>query len=174
MLQSSAFLYRPELGGPGAPGDVVRLQAHELASRLSFFLWSSVPDQELLETAETGGLETLDGVLSQADRMMADPKFGRTIRSFHAQWLGIARLDELGKDPVLYPEFDAGLGAAMTDETLTFAEYVLSEGEGTLEELLTASYSFLDEDLARLYGWNRSPAWGSVGWIFRRGRGREC
>jgi hypothetical protein len=152
-LQAPQFLYRVELGSGTASGGTIALTDYELASRLSFFLFSTAPDDELLDAAAAGELSAPGGMEAWAGRMMDDPRFDRTLESFARQWL---LLDDLAtmeaRDPELYPEFDDALRASMYAETVTFFGHVVTEPGGTLRELLTAPYTFADQDVADVYG----------------------
>jgi hypothetical protein len=150
MLQAPDFLYLLEFGGADPPGNLVALQGYELASRLSFFLWSSTPDDELLDAAET--LHDPDVLAEQARRMLQDPKARATIGAFHAQWVGLGNVGELFKDPELFPTFDDTTREALAAETARFAEHVFFEGDGRLQTLLTAPYTLIDEPLFSIYG----------------------
>ena len=154
FLQSPYLLYHVELGRPAADGEAMAaLTGYEVASRLSYFLWDSMPDPELLDAAEVGELDSADGVRDQAERLLDDPRSAVTIASFHLQWLGVDRLEELDKDAELFPDFDEALAQAMKAETAAFADYVIRQGDGSLRTLLTASFSVFDDPaLAELYG----------------------
>lgn len=156
MLQSPWFLYHVELGElESAPidGVPVALAGHELASRLSYFLWDSMPDEALFAAAETGELGTDEGISAQVDRMLADPRAEEAVASFHLQWLGVDEIESLEKAPAVYPEFDEALALAMKDDTAKFANWVLTKGDGRLETLMTGAFT-LSEDpaLLALYG----------------------
>lgn len=163
MLQSPHFLYHFELDlpEPGATG-VVALSDYELASRLSFFLWNSVPDDALLDAADAGELADPDLLRTQAERLLDDPRARESVASFHVQWLGLDELPHLTKDPNVYGMFDEALRDAMIAETRRFASLVVLEGDGKLRTLLTAPYSYLDGPLYELYGVT-PPADASVG-----------
>lgn len=154
ILQSPQFLYHWQLGSaqPEASGDVVALGPHELASRLSYFLWSTMPDDALFEAADADALGSDEEIEAQVRRMLADPKAKDTLATFHRQWLDIDHLLELPKDPELFPEWDDELKVSMEAETLSFINHVILAGDGRLGTLLTASFSFINEPLARLYG----------------------
>ncbi len=157
ILQSPWFLYHVELGDPAADvadGEPMPLSGHELASRLSYFLWDSMPDQALFDAAAAGELATDEGIEAQASRMLADPRAKEAIASFHLQWLGVDEIESLEKAPEVFPTFDADLALAMKDDTARFANYVLgATGDGKLETLLTGAFT-LSEDpaLLALYG----------------------
>jgi hypothetical protein len=154
MLASPSFLYRLEADLPGAnPSDVTAVLPYELATRLSYFLWNSMPDDELFAEAEAGGLSTPGGVEAQARRMLQDPRARDAVASFHAQWIGIdVPADQISKDASVFPAFDTSLMVAMQQETAAFAQHVVLDGDGLLPTLLTASFSFLNGPLAALYG----------------------
>ncbi|HEX9296524.1 MAG TPA: DUF1592 domain-containing protein, partial [Polyangiaceae bacterium] len=154
MLQSPAFIYRWELG-PNAPtleGQVVRLGPYEVASRLSYFLWRSMPDQQLFAAAAANQLSTDADLEQQARRMLADTKGRETVGSFFGEWLSLEQVPERPKDTTLYPEFNDALKAAMTAEMQNFVSNVVFEGDGRLSSLLTATYSYVNQPLAKLYG----------------------
>lgn len=152
MLQSPHFLYHRESGlrETVREGAIV-LDAYGVASRLSYFLWGSMPDDALFAAAANGQLSTPDGIAAQAARMMEMPKFRDTLKSFHFQWLGIKDLATVAKDPNKFPEFTPELVAAMERETLDFVTDVVAT-DGKLKTMLTAQFSFLDADLAKIYG----------------------
>jgi hypothetical protein len=151
ILQAPSFLYRVEerTSPNGAPAP---LGGFELATRLSFFLWASVPDDALLDAAAGGRLATLEGLDAEARRMLDDPRALDAVESFHLQWLGVADLDHLDKDAGLYPEATPTLGAEMRLETATFVRHVFGEAGASLRALLTAEYTFAGPELASLYG----------------------
>ncbi len=153
LLQSPYFLYHVELSlpEPGATG-VVALDGYELASRLSFFLWDSVPDEALLDAAQAGQLSEAEGLREQADRLLNDPRAREAVAAFHEQWLGLDHLETTAKDSAVYPSFDDELRDAMRTETRRFSSTVVLQGDGRLETLLTAPYSYLEGPLYALYG----------------------
>ena len=152
ILVSPAFLFRIERepGGiaAGSPYDLTDL---ELASRLSFFLWSSIPDDELLDAAIDGSLQAPDVLHGQVRRMLADPKAEALVKNFAAQWLFLRDVDAKEPDPGFYPGFDENLRQAFQRETELFLTSVLREDRSVLD-LLTADYTYLNERLARHYG----------------------
>ncbi|MET0593565.1 MAG: DUF1592 domain-containing protein [Polyangiaceae bacterium] len=151
VLQSPDFLYQLEKGqGNAAP--LLPLTPHELARRLSFAIWNSVPDPTLLDDAAAGRLATPAAIGAQVTRMMADPKFLRAIDSFHAQWLGIQDSGALNKDPAVFPEFTPELAAAAITETREFVRHLFQDGDGRLATLLSASFSYVNPALAKFYG----------------------
>lgn len=152
MLQSPFFMYRVEHGDPATLKDgVVQLTGYEQASRLSFLLFASTPDDALLSDAETGKLATAEGIAEVARRMLKDPRAKHSIANFHAQWLELGKLETASKDPALFPDFDAAMRASMKQETETFLDSVFFQ-TGSFDEMLLAPYSFVDSKLAGLYG----------------------
>jgi len=154
MLQAPAFLYHWELG-PSAPtfeGKVIRLGGYELASRLSYFVWGSMPDQALFDAAKAGQLATPATVDAQARRLLADPKARPMVGAFVEQWLGLADVATVPKSAMVYPEFNDDLKAAMSAETAAFVSNVVFDGDGLLSTLLTGRFGFPSKPLAPLYG----------------------
>jgi hypothetical protein len=152
VLVSPQFLFRIEQEPAGAaPGSVHRVGDFELASRLSFFLWSSIPDDELLEAAAAGTLRQPDVLRRQVTRMLADPRSGSLVTNFAAQWLFLRDVETKEPDVYLFRDFDEGVRAAFVRETELFLDSVLRENRSVLE-LLTADYTFLNEPLAKHYG----------------------
>ncbi|AKT38762.1 DUF1592 domain-containing protein [Chondromyces crocatus] len=152
MLQSPHFLYRTEIGAPVEVAGEVQLTQYEIAVELSYMLWGTMPDAELFAAADAGQLATPAQLEAQARRMLADDRSEEAIMRFIEQWLDIERLGVVPKDAVTFPEFDMAIRAAMRSETRRFVQHVVREGEGTLTELLTAKYSFVNPELAAFYG----------------------
>ena len=153
ILQSPDFLYRVELAGTdGGEGDVVRLDDYEMASRLSYLFWGSMPDDELFAAAAEGALQTPAELEAHARRMLADDRARAMVASFHAQWLGLAKLELADKDPVAFPDWHMALVPALSDETVLFLEDVVFDGAGDLTEMLTAPYSMMNAEVASFYG----------------------
>jgi hypothetical protein len=151
MLSSPSFLYRSERSG--SAGTTAPLTGHEYAARLAFFLWSSVPDSELMRDAEDDVLDTPAGRAAAIGRMLEDPRAGRTVRYFHEQWLHLAELPSIAPNPDFFPTFDDGLVAHYVEETLQYAEHVFFYSQqNTFQELLLGDYSMLDDTLGDLYG----------------------
>jgi mono/diheme cytochrome c family protein len=152
LLVSPDFLFRREQDpASAAPGTVYRVSDIELASRLSFFLWSSMPDDELLDLAEKGKLKNPATLERQVDRMLGDPRSQALVRNFVGQWLSLRKLQTLSPDPVVAPDFDENLREALRQETELFFESILREDRSVLD-VLDADYTFLNERLARHYG----------------------
>ncbi len=153
VLQSPSFLYRPEFGA-SAPieGDVVPFTSWEMATKLSYMLWNTMPDEELFNAAREDSLRTPEQIAAQARRMLTDDRARDTIRNFHKQWLLLTHLDSVSKDPAIYPAFSGSLRPLWEEEVQSFLEHVVMEGDGSLETMLTADYSFMNEELAAFYG----------------------
>ena len=152
MLMDVNFLFRLEHDPPGVtPGAAYRINDLELASRLSFFLWSSMPDDELLELAENGMLRAPGMLEQQVRRMLVDPRAAAFVDSFFGQWLTTRNVAAHRPDPKVYPQFDDSLRAAFQEETRRFLEHQLIEDRPALE-LFAADYTFVNERLARHYG----------------------
>jgi hypothetical protein len=149
MLQSTQFLYRVELGAP-KNGSHAPTQ-YETASRLSYLIWQSMPDQALLDAAERGELGEKKQIEGQARRLLKDPKASRLLEYFD-QWLDTDRLQALDRDVNVYPGLAQNLPELLRNETHAFVSYLLQSPTGNLSELLTAQYSFLNADLAKHYG----------------------
>lgn len=151
VLVSPAFLYRSEQGGQQLAATKA-LSSHEMASRLSYLLWSSAPDAELQRAATAGELAQPAGVEKQIRRMIADPKARRMATEFFGQWLGFYRFDQYrGVDAQRFPEFTAEVKAAMYDEAISFFEHILRQNR-PVREMFTADYTFLNQTLAKHYG----------------------
>ncbi|MBC8071008.1 MAG: DUF1592 domain-containing protein [Deltaproteobacteria bacterium] len=154
LLQSPWFLYHVELGDGQANGaELVALTDHELASRLSFFLWDSMPDDALFDAASAGTLDDDAALSEHVDRMLTDPRARDGVAHFHLQWLGVDEVERVEKSPEYFPDFDSTLAAAMRKETADFANHVVLDGDGLLGTLLTASFTITeDAGLLALYG----------------------
>ncbi len=151
ILVSPHFLFRIERDPPGAtPGQTYRLSDLELASRLSFFLWSSIPDEELLGLAEAGELSKPEALKAQVRRMLAGERSRSLATNFADQWLHLRNLDSITPDLRLFPDFDDNLRQALRRETELLMESVVREDRSVLD-LLSADYTFLNERLARHY-----------------------
>jgi hypothetical protein len=166
ILTSPHFLFRierdPESGetpGDEAEGDgdsndatiVRKLDGYEIATRLSYFLWSSMPDDRLFELADRGELGDIATLEAEVDRMLRDDKARALVDNFAGQWLQLRDVAVLSPDPVKYPAFDEALRAAMTEETERFFEAVIREDRSVLD-FLNADFSYINERLAKHYG----------------------
>jgi mono/diheme cytochrome c family protein len=151
ILVSPQFLYRVEHDPPGAAaGTVYRLSDIDLASRLSFFLWSSIPDEELMREATRGTLSRPLVLDQQVRRMLRDPRARALVDNFSMQWLGVRKAEAVLPDPDRFPEFDENLRRAFVEETSRFVESQFRD-DRSIVDLLTADYSFLNERLAEHY-----------------------
>ncbi len=150
MLVSPQFLYRAERTPANAP-KAFAVSDVELASRLSFFLWSSIPDDELLDLAAAGKLRDPATLRAQTQRMLRDPRSEAMVKNFAAQWLFLRDIRGKELDLFLFRNFDSGLRASLERETELFLDSVL-RGNRSVLELITANYSFLNERLAKHYG----------------------
>ena len=152
LLASPDFLFRVAREPDGAaPGTPYRVPDLELASRLSFFLWSSIPDDELLDLAEAETLHRPDVIEAQVHRMLADPRADALVESFAGQWLYLRNVRALTPDEDLFPDFGEALRRSFQRETELFFASVLREDRSVLD-FLTADYTFVNERLARHYG----------------------
>ena len=152
ILTDPEFLFRFEPDPPNAaPGTVYRLSDLAIASRLSFFLWSSIPDAELLNLAASGKLKSPEVLAQQVRRMFADDRSKALADGFATQWLELPKLRGAAPDPDEYPFFDENLRAAFQQETELFLDSQL-RADRSVVELLSANYTFVNERLARHYG----------------------
>ncbi|HHH11930.1 MAG TPA: DUF1592 domain-containing protein [Sorangium sp.] len=182
MLQSPNFLFQVEVGreatdavgGEGQLSGTRTLTRYELASRLSFLLLDRGPDEALIAATEAGQLDTPAGVRAIAQQMLTSADASKAVRSFFREYLALDKLGTLAKDPVLFPQFNASLVAAMEDETLKLVEDVVFVRDAPVHELFTARYTFVNNALATLYhvkppsgaGWRRAelpPEQGRIG-----------
>ncbi len=152
LLASPEFLFRIERDPEGTdPGSPYRVSDLELASRLSFFLWSSIPDDALLDLAAANQLRDPGVLETQVRRMLADPRAESLSTNFAAQWLHLRNLDAARPDSRIFPDFDDNLRQGFRQETEGLFQHVLNDDRSVLE-LLTADYTFLNERVARHYG----------------------
>jgi hypothetical protein len=152
LLISPAFLLRVEHDAANiAPTTAYRISDIELASRLSFFLWSTIPDDQLLDLAARGRLKDPAVLAQQVRRMLADRRSQALVSNFAGQWLYLRNLPAFRPDEELFPDFDDGLRQAFRQETELFFDSILHENRPALE-LLSANYTFVNERLARHYG----------------------
>ena len=167
VLASPDFLYRAVAPPPAGQAETHALSDLALASRLSFFLWSQGPDDELIELAAAGTLGDTATLTAQVARMLTDPRAGALVRNFALAWLNLDDLDAVEPDIALFPDFTDELRADFATEMQLFLRSVLLE-DRNVQELLTADYTFLNERLARHYG-----VQGVRGPQFRRVRLRD-
>jgi hypothetical protein len=154
MLQSPSFFYHWELGNsaPTLEGALIRLNAYETASRMSYFIWGSMPDQALFDAAAGNKLGTVAELEAQATRMLADGKARDTVAAFADEWLNLDQINDRPKDPAVYPEFKDDLKAAMASEMRAFIAGVVTDGDSRLSSLLMATSTFVNQPLAAVYG----------------------
>ena len=152
ILSAPSFIFRAE-GEPEklTAGKTYRIGDFELASRLSFFLWSSIPDEPLLDAAAQGKLHQPEMLARQVRRMLADPRSIALVRNFGGQWLQLRNLQGIVPDPEKFPDFDDNLRRAFRQEAESFFESIVHEDRNVLD-LITADYTFVNERLARHYG----------------------
>ena len=163
LLVSPRFLYRsPALPEGGNVKEIYELSDIDLASRLSFFLWSSIPDEELLLIAEEGNLKKPEILSAQIDRMLTDPKARALVDNFGGQWLHLRNVQDWTPDPERYDYFDNSLRYAFQQETELFIANMIKEDRSILD-LIDADYTFVNERLAEYYGID-----GVEGGYFRR------
>jgi len=149
-LQSPHFLYRIELGMPSPETkNALRLSPYEVASRLSYLFWGSMPDEELLQAADAGKLRTAADVAAQARRLLAAEPGERAVKNFYAQWAQLGMLPNIDRDA---PELTPAIATAMRTEVETMADAVVRKGDGKWSTLLTAPTSYMNAELAAFYG----------------------
>jgi hypothetical protein len=154
ILQSPEFLYRWELNGdPIKDGTLIKFGPYEVASRLAYFLWASMPDDQLFMAAKTGGLDRPDQIAAQAERMLKDDRAKDGLRDFHMQWLGLYGVDELEKGDV-YAGYSSDVAKAFIAETGAFLDANLfgAGATGKLETLFSSNTTYLNATLAKHYG----------------------
>lgn len=152
LLQSPRFLYIVELGHDADDGGARQLDGFEMATRLSFFLHDRTPDALLLDRAAAGELDDADGVRAVATELLASERARPTVRRFWGELLMTRGLPSKGKDPALFPQFDAELAASMQEETFRLVDDLVFEQEGDVLDLFDADYTWVDARLADLYG----------------------
>ncbi|MEX1367603.1 MAG: DUF1592 domain-containing protein [Nannocystaceae bacterium] len=153
MLQSPNFLYRVELGEPDPEDpDQLRYTAYEMASRLSFLLWNTSPDDELLDAAAAGELLDADTVREHAERMLADPRANAAVQEFFAQYFDLGRLSGVSRDPDLYPEFASTLPTSMRTEIQLLVDDFVFRRDVDIRGIYGTRSTFVNEELAQLYG----------------------
>ncbi len=163
LLQSPHFIYREELGSPaaGMPG-VLAFDDHELATRLSYFLWNTTPDDTLLDAADAHQLSQGTGFQTQVARLLASPRATTGARTFFGEYYRLAELDTLPQLPALYPANTATLGPAMREETMSFLSDLALTSDGDMRSLFDSPTTFVNAELAKLYG---LPAVAGTGFV---------
>lgn len=153
LLQSPHFLYRVDLGTPD-DGSASRrpLTGYEMASRLSFLLWNQGPNDDLLDAAARGELDTAEGVAAAAEQLLDDPRAHRAIRTFFAQYLDLGRLEGIERNPATYPLFAPGITDAMRKEVELIVEDLVFEHQADARSMFSTRTTFVNSDLAALYG----------------------
>jgi len=153
VLNSPSFLYRAEFGATGADAAATMpLRAEELAVRLSYFFWQTMPDETLTTAAGSGVLGTAAGLEAEARRLLADPRARVAVADFHRQWLGLDGLQAVQRDEALFPAWDPALAPVMAESLRRYVEYAFWDGEGTLSSLLLDPIAFANAALAPIYG----------------------
>ena len=167
ILQAPEFLYFFEFEGSPleANQDIVALDDYALASRLSYFLWDSMPDEALFAAAQAGQLSTVEGIETQARRMLGEAAARRAVVNFHRQWLDYDRIETINLDPATYPEYYWELNEELKEGLSRRIEHVIFDGSSTLNELLTSPDAWVNESLAGIYG-VEAPSAGS--WELRQ------
>lgn len=153
LLQSPYFLYRVELGEPD-PDDPTRMRytGYEMASRVSFLLWNVTPDDELLDAAESGDLETKAGLRDQARRLLSDPRAASAVQAFFGQYFDLGRLEGVSRDEEDYPEFSPTLVQAMRAEVELLVDDLVNRQDGDIRSVFSTRNTFVNSELAELYG----------------------
>jgi hypothetical protein len=151
LLVSPDFLFRIERDPPGGSSQPHQITQHELAARLSYFLWSSMPDEALLQAADAGRLRDAKELAAQVRRMLRDPKSVALAEQFGGQWLQFRALESVTRDRERYPDFEDYLRLSMRRETELFFEHIVRDDRSILD-FIDGRYSFLNERLARHYG----------------------
>jgi hypothetical protein len=151
LLQSPHFLYLPEVGGTPSAGRIA-LTPWEVASRLSYFVWGTMPDSELFAAALADKLSSPEEIARQTERLLADPRAREGVADFFRQWLGMDEVLGAQKSPTVYPRWSPSLGASMREEGLRFVQHVMFDAGGKLGTLFTAGESILTPELGQLYG----------------------
>jgi hypothetical protein len=152
LLMSPHFLYHIELGAPDAAGPVRALTGYEIASRLSYSLWGTMPDDELFAAAADGTLDDPEGIEAQARRMLQDPRTEQMLLDFGNQWLELDSIEAASRNAEDHDGWSEELRLAIRRETETFLRETILNGDGKLETLFSASWSYVDDDLAAIYG----------------------
>lgn len=153
FLQSPHFVYRVEQGAAKADSKgLIPLGPYELATRLSYLLWNTMPDDGLLDAAAKGELSTVEGLRGRAEQMLLDPRAKLVMRSFHRQVFDWKKYGDLYKDPGKFPEFVPEIGADLQQEAEAFVDHVIYDQDGGVLELLTSRTAYVNDRLAAIYG----------------------
>ncbi|WP_255216363.1 DUF1592 domain-containing protein [Pseudenhygromyxa sp. WMMC2535] len=151
MLQSPQFIYFLE-SGASSGSDVLTLDDYSMATRLSYFLWDTMPDAELFAAAEAGELTSEAGLLAQTERLLADPRARAATVNFFRQWFDLDSIEQIDLDVATYPSFTPELNASMREELERFVEWVVFDSEGSYAQLLTSDQTWVNPELAAIYG----------------------
>src|SRR4051812_22170473 len=155
FLMSPSFISKSETSTASTDGSLYALNSWEMASRLSYTLWGTMPDDMLFTAAQAGQLTTQAQILSQAQRMLQDPKARAKVAEFHQAYAlqgDATRWSEAAHDPTLFPAFKTAMVPALTDEAKKFFDYVTFDLKGTFQDLMTKPVAFVNKDLAPIYG----------------------
>ncbi|WP_437738389.1 DUF1592 domain-containing protein [Sorangium sp. So ce1335] len=152
LLQSPHFVYRVEIGAGPARDGLIPLSGYEIATKLSYLFWNTMPSDDLLVAAKAGELSSPEGVRATAERMLEDPRARDVVGAFHRQLYDYETYHDLNKDQALFPEFVPEMGEAMQREAELFVDHVVFDREGGLTDLLTSRTAFVDGRLAAVYG----------------------
>jgi hypothetical protein len=162
FLISPSFLYRVEVGAPVPDKPYAALTSWEIASRLSYFLTGTMPDDALFGAAATNALQTPEGITAEAKRLLATPAAREQVADFFSGWLNLRAVERLERDPAHFPGWSSTLPPLLMQETRAFATQVIFDGAGDLKTLLTAPYTYGDPALASLYGGTAGPTQNGV------------
>jgi hypothetical protein len=153
FLQSPEFVYLLEPNPAGvAPGEVSPLGPWQMATRLSYFLLGSMPDSALLQAAESGALSTAAGVTAEAKRLLSLPRARERVGLFFEEWLRLRNIERMQKDATMFPNYALTVAPLMLEQVQRFAQSIILDDNGTVKDLLTASYSLVSPELASMYG----------------------
>lgn len=171
LLSAPDFLFRPEIAVP--KGKDYTLDGYSRASRLSFMLWDTTPDFELLKAAQAGALDTDSGIQAQAVRLMASARLETGMRTFFSDFLELDTLNTITKDPTIYPKYNEEVAASAREETLRTTIDLVLKNNGDFRDLLTTRKTFINRPLAWIYSvpYNLSGEW--MPYEFREGDGRS-
>jgi hypothetical protein len=151
LLQLPDFIFRSEVAIPSADGKYGTLDSYSRATRLSFLMWNTTPDTELLRTAESGELNTSEGLAKQVDRLMASPRLDAGMRAFFDDMLQLDTFDTVSKDSLLYPKWGSGMATSAREETLRTVIGLALHDNGDIRDLMTTRQTYIDRRLAVLY-----------------------
>ncbi len=154
FLLSPSFIVRAEITEQ-PDGEFFALDGYEVANRLSYLLWNSMPDEALVAAAAAGELAAAEGIFAQAQRMLSDPKARDMVRDFHEHYMHMGpgtRWEEINRDPALYPAYDPSMSDALSEETLRFVDHVVFGLQGSFQTLVLEPTGFVNSALAPLYG----------------------